>query len=163
MLWHAPLELSVDDWAWQVLAAVEEHNPARIHIDALTDVQRIITAPERTPMFVTALVNELRNRGATSLMAAEIDAYTEERLAIPVPGASAAMDNAIVLRHVEVRGELRRLVAVPKLRQAESDPSRREVLITDRGMAIAMPSPDASGLLTGRASPMEETGGDEAP
>jgi circadian clock protein KaiC len=163
VLWHPPLELSVDDWAWQVLAAIEEQQPSRIYIDALTDVQRIMTAPERASMFLTALVNEVRSRGATTLIAAEIDEYAGERLATPVPAASAVMDNCILLRHVEIRGELRRLIAVPKVRQAVSDPSIREVEITDRGMIITRPIPATAGLLTGRATSLSEQRKDDSP
>jgi circadian clock protein KaiC len=159
VLWHAPLELSVDEWAWRVLAAVEEQRPTRIYIDALTDVHRLITAPERTPMFVTALVNEIRNHGATTLISAEIDAYASDELAVPVPAASAAMDNCLLLRHVEIHGQLRRLIAVPKVRQAVSDPAIREVQITVRGMNVAYPIQDTSGLLTGRADPLTERAG----
>jgi circadian clock protein KaiC len=159
VLWHAPLELSVDEWAWGVLAAMEEQVPNRIYIDALTDVHRLITVPERTPMFVTALVNELRNHGATTLIAAEIDAYASDELVVPVPAASAAMDNCLLLRHVEIDGQLRRMVAVPKVRQAVTDPSIREVQITDRGMNVAYPFQDTSGLLTGRANPLTEQAG----
>lgn len=162
VLWNPPLERSVDDWAWQVLAAIDEQKPSRIYIDALTDVQRIMTSPERAAMFLAALVNEVRSRGATTLISAEIDEYASERLAIPVPAASAVMDNCILLRHVEIRGELRRLIAVPKVRQAVADPSIREVVITDRGMIIAHPILATSGLLTGRAT-MPEQSKDDSP
>jgi circadian clock protein KaiC len=160
VLWNPPLELSADDWAWQVLDAMKEHQPRRLFIDALTDVERIITSPERSTMFVTALVNEIRNFRATSLIAAEIDEYTNEKLAVPIPAASASMDNGILLRHVEVRGQLRRLVAVPKVRQSISDPTIREMKITDAGMVISGPFTAASGLLTGRATPhLDDNGG----
>lgn len=152
VLWNPPLELSVDAWAWQVLAAVDEHRPERVFIDALTDVQRIMTSPQRAPMFTTALVNELRNRGVTAMLSAEIDEYANEKLVVPIPAASATMDNGIVLRHVEVRGKMQRLVAVPKVRQSRSDPSIREMEITDNGMIIAGHFSASSGLLTGRAA-----------
>jgi circadian clock protein KaiC len=163
VLWNAPLELSADDWAWKLLQAVEEHAPSRVYIDALTDVQRVMTAVERMPLFVPALVNELRNRGTTVLIAAEIDEYTDDTLTIPLPAASAAMDNCILLRHVEIRGEWRRVVGVPKARQSVADPSIRDVQITERGMTIAHPILAATGLLTGRATPVSEPNGDDTP
>ncbi len=163
VLWNPPLELSVDDWAWQILTAMEEHKPARVFLDAITDVQRIITEPQRMPMFVTALVNELRNRHATTLMSAEIDDYTNDQLVVPVPAASAIMDNSVLLRHVEVQGELRRLAAVPKVRQSVSDPSIREMKITDHGMIVTRPFSATSGLLTGRGGPASAEAEGEAP
>ena len=154
VLWNAPLELSADGWAWQLLRTVEEHTPARIYIDELSDVQRIMTAPDRLPLFIPALTNELRNRDATVLIAVEIDEYTGDTLAVPIPGVSAAVDNGIVLRHVEIGGAWRRLIAVPKVRQAYPDPSIRDVQITERGMSIAHPILAGAGLLTGRATPV---------
>lgn len=163
VLWNAPLELSADDWAWQVLHEVAQQAPSRTYIDAMTDVHRIITAAERMPLFVTALVNELRNRGTTVLIAAEIDEYADDTLSIPIPAASAAMDNCILLRHVEIRGEWRRVVGVPKVRQAVTDSSIRDVQITDSGMTIAHPILAAADLLTGRATPVSEPDGDDTP
>src|SRR4051794_30697679 len=160
VLWKAPLELSVDAWAWQVLTSVDEYRPRRIFIDAMTDVQRIMTSPERSSMFVTALVNALRIRGVTTMMTAEIDEYTDERLSVPIPAASATMDNGILLRHVEIQGQLRRLISVLKVRQSQSDPAIRELEITNRGIVITGPFSATSGLLTGRAAPVSETTGD---
>jgi len=163
VIWNAPLEMSADEWAWQVLAAVEQHALSRVYIDAMTDVQRIMTDADRMPLFVAALVNELRTRGTTVVIAAELNAYTDESLSIPLPAASAALDNCVLLRHVEIRGEWRRLVAVPKVRQSVADPTIRDVQITDQGMTIVHPIQSATGLLTGRATPLPEPNGDDSP
>jgi circadian clock protein KaiC len=160
VLWNAPLEISADAWAWQVLEIVDEFRPGRIFIDAMTDVQRIMTAPERSSMFVTALVNALRARDVTTMMTAEIDEYTDEHLVVPIPAASATMDNGILLRHVEIQGQLRRLISVLKVRQSQSDPAIRELEITNRGMIITGPFSATSGLLVGRAAPGSGTTGD---
>jgi circadian clock protein KaiC len=161
VLWNAPLEISADAWAWQVLTSIDEYRPRRIFIDAMTDVQRIMTAPERSSIFFSALVNALRARDVTTMMTAEIDEYTDERLSVPIPAASATMDNGILLRHVEIQGQLRRLVSVLKVRQSQSDPGIRELEITNRGMVISGPFSAASGLLTGRAAPVSGTTGDD--
>lgn len=153
VIWNPPLELSADGWAWQVLDAVEKTHARRVFIDAITDVQRIMTSPQRITAFVPALMNELRARGATTLVVAEIDAYSDEVLNVPVPAASASTDNGILLRHVEVQGRLRRLVSVLKVRQALTDPAIREMEITNEGMIISRPFAASSGLLTGRAEP----------
>jgi circadian clock protein KaiC len=162
VLWTPPLELSADAWAWQVLAAVEEHAPVRIFIDALTDVQRVMVSPSRMSTFLAALTNELRSRGSTTMISNEIDAYTDDNLTVPVPAASATMDNGILLRHVEIQGHLRRLVTVLKVRQAASDPAIREMEITGDGIGVSRPFRAMSGLLTGRTAP-DPTDGETAP
>ena len=164
VLWEAPLEVSPDAWAWRLLAAVEEHRPNRVFLDALTDIQRIIASPVRSPTFTTALANELRALGATTLIAAEIDTLADDRLPIPVPAASATMDNGILLRQIELRSEVRRLVSVLKARQAEHDPAIREFVIGSGGIVVAEPFARASsGLLTGRAAPQEPPGAVQGP
>ncbi len=162
VLWHPPLELSADAWAWEVLDAVDTLRPARVFLDAITDVERTMTAHERISMFIPALINELRVRGATLMVSAEIESFSSDVLTVPVPAASATMDNGILLRHVEINGQLRRLVSVLKVRQASSDPAIREMEITDQGIVISRPFTVSSGLLTGRATPEPAAGPDEA-
>ena len=163
VLWDPPLEISADAWAWRLLAAVAEHRPRRVFVDAITDVQRLMASPQRTPTYVAALVNELRVRGATALIAAEIEAYADARLVVPVPAASATMDNGILLRQVELHSELRRLASVLKARQAATDPAIREFVIGDRGIVVTRPFAATSGLLIGRGAQAEPVDVDPAP
>jgi circadian clock protein KaiC len=163
VLWDPPLELSADAWAWRLLAAVNEHRPSRVFIDALTDIQRFIASPQRMPTYSAALTNELRARGATALIATEIDAYVDDQLVVPVPAASATMDNGILLRQVEIRSTLHRLVSVLKSRQMGTDPTIRSFVVNDQGIVVDSPfAGAASGLLTGRAVPAETPSMDEA-
>jgi circadian clock protein KaiC len=162
ILWDPPLELSADAWAWRLLAEVSEHRPYRVFVDAITDIQRFIASPQRMPTYAAALTNELRARGATALIATEIDAYVDDQLAVPVPAASATMDNGILLRQVELRSSLRRLISVLKVRQMGSDPAIREFVVGDQGIAVSGPFPSSSGLLTGRGTEGSPSG-DDAP
>jgi circadian clock protein KaiC len=116
------------------------------------------------PTYSAALTNELRARGTTALIATEIDAYVDDQLVVPVPAASATMDNGILLRQIELRSSLHRLVSVLKSRQMETDPTIRGFVITDQGIAVDSPFVGAaSGLLTGRAVPAEAPAADETP
>lgn len=151
VLWRAALELSPDEWAWDLLAEVERHRPARLFIDGLSDVQRLILTPERIPMFVVALTNELRDRGITTLMTVEMDDYVAADLVVPVPSASATMDNGILLRHVEIDSRVHRLVSVLKARQSAADPEIREFVIGPRGIDVRGVFGNVGALLTGAA------------
>jgi circadian clock protein KaiC len=152
ILWNPPLELSADAWAWQLLQTVREHRPQRVFVDAVTDIQRFIESPQRVPNYASALTNELRALGATALIATEIDAYVDDQLVVPVPAASATMDNGILLRQVELRSSLHRLVSVLKARQMGTDPAIREFVIGEQGITISGLFGASSGLLTGRAT-----------
>jgi circadian clock protein KaiC len=161
--WDPPLELSADAWAWRLLAAVEEHRPRRVFLDALTDIQRFIASPQRMPTFTAALTNELRALGTTVLMATEIDAYVDEQLAVPIPAASATMDNGLLVRQVEIRSSLLRLISILKARQIGTDPAIREFVIGSQGITVSRPFAGATGLLTGRVAAGGSLAGTDAP
>ena len=161
--WEPPLELSADAWAWRLLAAVEEHRPRRVFIDALTDIQRFISSPQRMPTFTAALTNELRALGTTVLIATEIDAYVDEQLVVPIPAASATMDNGLLVRQVEIRSSLLRLISILKARQIGTDPVIREFVIGDQGITVSQPFSAATGLLTGRVAAGDSLAGTDAP
>jgi len=153
VLWRPQLELSADAWAWELLAAVDAHRPTRLLIDSLSDLQRLILRPERMGTFVPALANELRQRGVTTLLTVELDSYVGTDLTVPVPSASATMDNGILLRHVELRSRIRRLISVLKTRQSAVDPLIREFVIGPRGIEVGDAFDGASALLTGAPAP----------
>jgi circadian clock protein KaiC len=157
--WDPPLELSVDAWAWKLFATIDQHKPQRVFIDAITDVQRLMVSPQRLQPFITALINELRVRGTTAMIAAEIDAYIDQQLAVPLPSASATMDNGILLRQVELGSELRRLISVLKARQTRTDPTIREFVIGPAGLTIGEPFGGTSHLLTGDSEVHGNTNG----
>jgi len=96
------------------------------------------------------------------MIAAEIDAYTDQQLTVPVPAASATMDNGILLRQVEFRSELHRLVSVLKARQTGTDPAIRQFVISDQGIQVSGSFGTMSGLLTGRGAPEGSANADVA-
>jgi circadian clock protein KaiC len=155
VLWRPPLERSPDEWAWQLLAAIDEHKPKRLVVDAFTDLARLFVIPERQTRFASALANELRNRQVTTVFAMEIDAFAGPELAAPIPNISATMDNGILLRSAEVESELRRLVSVLKLRMSPFDQAIRGFTIGDGGIHVG-DRVAATGLLTGTAVPDRE-------
>jgi len=160
----SPLELSADAWARRLLAIVDEHRPERVFVDGLTEIQPFFSSPRRMPTYSAALANELRARGTTALIATEIDAYVDDQLGVPVPAASETMDNGVLLRQIELRSSLHRLVSVLKSRQMETDPTISGFVISDRGIVVDSPFVGAtSGMLTGRAVPAETPEADEAP
>ncbi|HYH12035.1 MAG TPA: ATPase domain-containing protein [Thermomicrobiales bacterium] len=154
MQWDPPLDLSADAWAWRLLSLVESHRPQRVFVDALTDIQRLIPSPRRLATFLAALTNELRTLGTTAMFSAEIDAYVDQQFAFPIPSASAAMDNAILVRHVEVHSELRRVITALKARQTRTDPAIREMVVDERGVRVVEPLTGISSMLTGRGAPL---------
>jgi circadian clock protein KaiC len=90
----------------------------------------------------------------TSLFASELDTLVGPELRLPIPDISAAMDNGILLRHVEVESRLHRMVSIIKMRQSAADLVIREYVITDQGIAVGEPFSQVTALLTGSAVPV---------
>jgi circadian clock protein KaiC len=154
-MWRPPLELAPDEWAWQLLAAVEEHRPRRLVIDGYSDLIPLFSIPERRSFFAPALTNRLRDFNVTTLIIHEIDTFGGSALTVPVQNLSATMDNGILLRTVELRSSLRRMLSVLKQRQTAFDSKIREFTIGPDGIVIGDPF-DATGLLTGDSRPLQD-------
>jgi circadian clock protein KaiC len=73
------------------------------------------------------------------------------------------MDNGILLRQIELRSTLHRLISVLESRQMETDPTIRGFVISDQGIIDSPIAGAATGLLTGRSLPADAASVEEAP
>jgi circadian clock protein KaiC len=69
----------------------------------------------------------------------------------PQPEAAAYVENIILLRYVELRSQLYRLISVMKMRESQYDSGIREFSITDQGILVADTFASAEAILTGHA------------
>jgi circadian clock protein KaiC len=134
--WKAPTELLADPEIERLMALIEEHKIQRVVIDALEDVRHAVIPRERELFVITALTNLLRERGVTTILMHDLQRVAGESFDMPMPELSAVMDNALHLRYVEQKGEMKRLIAVLKMRARMHDHSLREFIITDKGLAV---------------------------
>lgn len=148
ILWHAPLELLLDTWNREVLSALEQHQPRRVVIDGLTELQRLTAYPERLPAYLAALTTILRSRSATTLLSAEATTVVGAPLDLPIPTLAATVENAILLRYVELRSQLHRLISIVKTRESDYDTSIREFQINANGLEVAPTFDSAEAVLT---------------
>jgi circadian clock protein KaiC len=155
VLWRPPFELGPDQWAAELLAAIDRQRPERMVINAYTDVGRLFAHPQRQVAFLTALTNELRAREITTLINAELDAYASTNLIPPIPAISAALDNVLLLRTAELRSQLVRICSVLKTRQSAFDQAMHEFAIGSSGLVVGDPLDVRGGLLTGQATPSD--------
>lgn len=137
VVWRPPLDLSPDEWAWQILSIAAEHRPRRAIVDPFSDVARSIEPVGRSFAFALTLAAALQAHGATSLFTVELDALRADDQ--PLPATLTAADNAILLRAVEVEARRRRLVSVLKIRQSGFDLDIRELTIGDGGLHVGDP------------------------
>ncbi len=147
LLWQPMSDRPLDAWAAGVMANVMERQPQRLMIDGLTELVRLTPFPERLPAFLAALEQALRTEGVTTIITAETSTGEGATLEVPLPDAVALLDNVILLRYVEPRSRLHRLISVLRVRESGFDPTAREFTITDHGIEVASTGSTAESVL----------------
>lgn len=151
--WRAPTEMLADEEAERLLETVEAHGIRRVVIDAVEDLRQAIIPRERDISFMVALTNLLRERGVTTVLLQDLPRVAGLNFDLPMPELPAVMDNALHLRYVEEKGEMKRLLAVLKVRGRMHDHTLREFHITPRGMRVGKGFTHSEMVLTGMGIP----------
>ena len=151
LFWEAPTEGVLDAVVERVLRAVVDLDVKRLCFDGLHGFRHHAEYPERTRAVFSALAHELTRRGVTTLFTLESPELVGSGIELPIEGVSSLADNIILLRHVELRSQLYRLISIVKVRDRAYDGAIREFRITDRGIVVADTFDSAEQILTGTA------------
>jgi circadian clock protein KaiC len=134
-LWQPPTEDILDALGNRLIDAVRRRCVRRLVIDGLVGFQEAAThQPHRIGRFLSALANELRVLNVTTICTAETRNIIGADIDYPAIILSAFAENLILLRYVEIKSELRRLLSVLKMRDGDFDSSLREFRITANGI-----------------------------
>ncbi|TWG81850.1 circadian clock protein KaiC [Cupriavidus gilardii J11] len=158
LMWQPLTENLVDQLGHALLDAVSARGVKRLFIDGFGGFQRAALEPGRLVEFLTALSNELRARGVTTVVTAELRQLMGPSVTDPLPEMSSLMDNMVMLRQTEMESEIQRLLAVVKIRDSGFDPSIHVTTIGPGGLSIHKRASRAEGLLTGTARHVAGTG-----
>lgn len=117
----------------------------------LPNVRPFATASTPRP---SAAGRDGRSLGVTVMMTLEIeDAYSELRLG---PRENSFLTDAIILqRYVEMEGQLKRLIAVVKVRASQHSKDIRLYDVTSTGLDVSATRVRHRALLVGRAMALE--------
>jgi circadian clock protein KaiC len=148
------LDLSIDETLFALTENIRRTGATRVVIDSLSGFE-LALAPTFREDFRESLhrmVAVLTGIGASVVMNSELeDRYSDLRFS---PYGTAFLTDAIIVhRYVELRGELRRILGVVKVRNSAHSHELRLFDITDEGLVIGEPMPDMQGLLTGHPKP----------
>ncbi|MEO6895484.1 MAG: ATPase domain-containing protein [Caldimonas sp.] len=148
------LDLSIDETLFAMTEMISATGASRVVIDSLSGFE-LALAPTFREDFRESLhrmVAVLTAQGATVLMVSELeDRYTDLRFS-PY-GAAFLTDAIIVQRYVELQGELKRVMAVVKVRNSVHSHALCLYDITVDGIVIGAPRPEMEALLTGHPRP----------
>lgn len=148
-----PLDLSIDETLHETVTAIQALDARRVVIDSLSGFE-LALAPTFRKDFresLYRLVAVLTGMGITLMLTAELeDSY--EDLRFSPHGTAFLTDTIIMQRYIELKGELRRLIGVVKVRGSAHSKDLRAFEITDQGIVIGETLASFSGLLTGHPS-----------
>ena len=152
VLWQPPTDDLLDAYGERLLRAVHRRGVRRLFIDGLGALQDAAGAePGRMGKFLTAMMNELRVLGVTTLYTLEVPDVMGPTIRTPIGDLSSLAENLVLLRFVELGSRLHRLVSVLKVRDSQFDPSLHEYRTSDRGLLIEATSESAERVTAGRA------------
>lgn len=151
LLWQGAPEDPIDQVGERLLEAIHRLRPRRVFIDGLAGFVERAVFPDRVPAFLTAVMSELRACGATTVYTAEMRQLFGPELEAPTPNVSALAENLLLLRSVELRSRLYRIISILKVRDAVHDQALREFQIGPQGVSIASTFESAEAILTGQA------------
>jgi len=147
------LDLSIDELLDELLQTIVATGARRVVLDSLSEVL-LYLAPEFRREFrlsVFRVLSSLAKLGVTVLVTLGMeDRFTELRFS--EAEVSFLTDGIIAMRYVEMEGELRKVIAVVKMRGVSHSHALRTFRITDDGLEIDQTRVQFDGMLSGRPS-----------
>lgn len=152
ILWQPPTDHLLDAYAERLLAAIRRRDVRRLFIDGLGGFTKAAVEPGRMDHFFTALANELRVLGVTTVHSLEVPDIRGPTIRIPINDLASIAENRVLLRFIEVRSRLYRLLSILKVRNSDFDSSLHEFTISDEGIVIEDSQEGAEAIMS-RAGP----------
>lgn len=169
VLWQPPTDGLIDAYGAQLLEAVRRRGVRRLFIDGLGAIQGVARDPGRVGHYLNALANELRVQGVTTVYTLEVADIVGPNIRAPLGDLSSLAENLVLLRYVELRSRLYRLISILKVRDGSFDPLLHEYVLTGNGLEIEPQSTGAERIMAGflsdaagpllKATPQTDPGG----
>ncbi|HEX5271777.1 MAG TPA: ATPase domain-containing protein [Gemmataceae bacterium] len=127
--------------------ANDEFGPSRVAVDSLSALERVASIKSFRE-FVIGLTSYIKHRELAGLFTATT-ANLLGGSSVTETHVSTITDSIILLRYVEMYGEMRRGITVLKMRGSMHDKDIREFTIDNKGMHVGKPFRSISGILSG--------------
>jgi circadian clock protein KaiC len=155
MLWQPPTDGLLDAYGERLLENVRRRGVRRLVIDGLGAFQSAAVEPVRLNQYLTALMNELRALGVTTVYTLAVPDMTGPYIREPVRDLTVPSDNLILMRYLEKNSRLHRMISILKVRNSDFDPALYEYVTTSHGLQIRNKLDGADAAIT---SPKREDG-----
>ncbi|HEU4325692.1 MAG TPA: ATPase domain-containing protein [Roseiflexaceae bacterium] len=137
MLWLSPVDLDPDYFANALLETMSRPGVTRLVIDDMSSLLRELD--DRAYTYCQSLRQLLYGLGVTSLFMLEIDAFAGFKVNLANNPVGVLAENLIVVQQVEDAGEIRRVLAVLRMRFSDYDRTLRELALSDRNVQVLAP------------------------
>lgn len=126
---------------------IEAFKPQRIAVDSLSALERVASI-RGFREFAIGLTSFVKHREVAGLFTATTPTLMGGT-SVTEGNISTITDSIILLRYVEVYGEIRRGITILKMRGSWHDTNIREFNINDQGLHVGKPFRAVTGILTG--------------
>ncbi|MEC4817006.1 MAG: circadian clock protein KaiC [Scytonema sp. PMC 1069.18] len=147
VIFRYPEASRLEDHLIRMQEVMEEFRPNRVAIDSLSALEWVSNT-RGFREFLVGLNSLVRGQKMTALYTATAPTLVGGT-SISEGHISTSTDAIILLRYVEIYGEIRRGITVIKMRGSEHDKQIREFRIDNQGMHIGQPFRNITGILTG--------------
>lgn len=143
-----PEAAGLEDHLISMKKMIEEFKPNRIAVDSLSALERVSTI-KGFREFVIGLTAFIKHHEVAGLFTATT-ASLMGGTSVTEAHISTITDSIILLRYVEMYGEMQRGITVLKMRGSMHDKDIRRFTIDGEGMHIGEPFKNVTGILTGQ-------------
>jgi circadian clock protein KaiC len=143
-----PEIMGLEDHLISMNKIIQDFRPGRIAVDSISALERVSTE-KGFREFVISLISSIKKQEIAALLTSTTPTQLGGST-ITEAHISATTDSIILLRNVEMNGEMRRGLTVLKMRGSQHDKDIREFFIDGTGMHIGKPFRNVSGILMGR-------------
>jgi circadian clock protein KaiC len=142
-----PEIMGLEDHLVNMKTVIEEFKPNRVAVDSLSALERVATI-KGFREFVISLTSFIKHQEVAGMFTATTPTLTGGA-SVTEAHISTLTDSIILLRYVEMYGEMRRGLTVLKMRGSMHNKDICEFTIDGHGMHIGKPFRDVVGILAG--------------
>ncbi len=149
-----PLQYRPDEFTYLVQQDVEEKGAQIVMIDSVVGFQLLVRG-EDVESRLHALCKYLQNLGVAVFLIVEASTIVGD-FSIADLNIRYLADNIIILRYLEIQGEMQKAIGVLKKRLSNFEKTLRQFDITRYGIKVGRPLTELRGILTGTPEWIEE-------
>jgi len=142
-----PESAALEDHLLRMKDQIERFKPGRVAIDSLSALERV-SQPKGFREFVIDITSFIKEREIAGMFTATTPTLLGGQ-SVTESHISTITDSIILLRYVELYGEMRRGLTVLKMRGSPHDKEIREFAIDSSGLHIGNPFRNVTGILSG--------------